>query len=337
MNSSLDISNKKSNNFLSVIIPNYNHGKYLKETLPGILKQSRLPDEVIIIDDGSSDNSVEIIEDFANKNSIIKFYKNEKNCGVVYTLNKALNLSRGDYVTFPSADNFILEGMYEKTLSLLNLYPHAALCCSDPLFLNEATGQIRLQKLSLSASPKYFSSGEVVSLARKKKFSIGNVCHTVIVKRRYLLEAGIKNQCFIPEMEWHCDFFALNAIAFRYGFCYLPQGFAVFRISSNSYCNKNYSWDKKKAVYESLFNTLDLPCNSDVKSCFKKTAILMYLSPSVLRFVFKKFSYFQYLTPLLIYRFLYKILGTFMRKNLLMRMKNLKKNVRQRVKRYIYG
>ena len=114
---------------LSVIIPNYNHSRYLVECFKRINLQTSLPQEIIIIDDGSSDNSIEVIEKelvkIKKQNPLINllFIKNNKNKGVVYTENLDLckklahllkNIPSGNEV-FITADDFLL--LDNKTLS----------------------------------------------------------------------------------------------------------------------------------------------------------------------------------------------------------------------------
>src|ERR1043166_952802 len=104
---------------LSVIVPNYNHGHYLPVCLQSILDQSWPADEIIVIDDGSTDNSVEVIEGFARRHSNIRFYRNLENLGVVATINRAFSLVNGEFVFGSAADDHILPGLFEKSLRLL--------------------------------------------------------------------------------------------------------------------------------------------------------------------------------------------------------------------------
>jgi glycosyltransferase involved in cell wall biosynthesis len=61
--------------------------------------------EVIVIDDASTDNSVEVIEGFARKDPIIRLYRNEQNQGVNQTVNRGLSLAAGEYIIFSAADD----------------------------------------------------------------------------------------------------------------------------------------------------------------------------------------------------------------------------------------
>ena len=82
---------------VSVILPNYNHAPYLSQCLNAILDQSVKPKEVIVIDDASTDNSVDVISEFAEQNSSIKLILNRENMGksekiLLITVYQGLNI-----------------------------------------------------------------------------------------------------------------------------------------------------------------------------------------------------------------------------------------------------
>ena len=113
---------------LSVVMPNYNHGHYIQEALEAILSQSFPPSEVIVIDDGSTDNSVQIIEGIAEKNSTVKFYRNVENMGAWQSSNKGAKIATGEYIYFCAADDRVCPGFFEKSVKILNQNPQAGLC-----------------------------------------------------------------------------------------------------------------------------------------------------------------------------------------------------------------
>lgn len=108
---------KKNNTRISVIVPVYNVEKYLKECLDSIINQTLENIEIIIIDDGSTDTSPIIVDHYAKKDSRIKAI-HQKNHGYSYTINKGIELARGDYIGIVESDDFIEKDMYEKLLNV---------------------------------------------------------------------------------------------------------------------------------------------------------------------------------------------------------------------------
>lgn len=89
---------------VSVIIPVYNSSKYLRECIDSVLKQTYKNLEIIIIDDRSTDDSVDIINSYKDKR--IKFIKLKKNSGVSICRNKGIDLATGEYITFIDSDDY---------------------------------------------------------------------------------------------------------------------------------------------------------------------------------------------------------------------------------------
>lgn len=99
-------TNMKSS-LLSVIIPNYNNELTIKNTIDSILKSTYKDIEIIIIDDCSTDKSVEIIKNFYGTNPLIKLYINDKNKGTFYGRNKGVLMSNGYYIANVDGDDTV--------------------------------------------------------------------------------------------------------------------------------------------------------------------------------------------------------------------------------------
>ncbi len=100
----------------SLIVCNYNNGKYFRTCFESILKQTYPDLEVIIIDDKSTDDSIEIIQQFIEGYPQFKFYSNDENRGYAYTLHKGINLSTGDFVGRVDPDDALIENAIEESL-----------------------------------------------------------------------------------------------------------------------------------------------------------------------------------------------------------------------------
>ena len=92
---------------VSVIIPNYNKSKYVKETILSVLNQDYKDWECIIIDDFSSDNSVSVISNLIKNEKRFHLMKNSSNCGANFSRNIGLKKSKGDFVMFLDADDIL--------------------------------------------------------------------------------------------------------------------------------------------------------------------------------------------------------------------------------------
>lgn len=105
------------NPLVTVFIAAYNCERYIQQTVDSILSQTYKNIEIIIIDDGSSDNTVNIIK--AIKDEKIRFYQNEKNKGIPFTRNLGLELAKGEYIAIIDADDVAFPNRLKKQLNYL--------------------------------------------------------------------------------------------------------------------------------------------------------------------------------------------------------------------------
>lgn len=225
------------NNTLSVIMTNYNHAKFIGDALEAILNQSYRPSEVIVIDDTSTDNSVEIIEQFVRRDTIVRLIKNEKNMGANHNVKKLLDLARGDYVCVASADDKILLGFFEKSMNLLAQYPQAGLCSSLTLIIDEDGKNKSISNMPVISKRKCFiPPDKALSILRKEGSWIQGI--STIYRRDALIDSG----GFILELHSFSDGFILQVIALKYGACFIPEPLACWRRMESGYastCGKN--------------------------------------------------------------------------------------------------
>lgn len=103
---------------VSIIVPVYNSGKYLKTCLDSIVRGTLKDIEIIAIDDCSTDNSLLILEEYAKEDSRIKVYHNEKNLGQGASRNRGLDVARGEYIGFVDSDDYVSCTMYENMYNI---------------------------------------------------------------------------------------------------------------------------------------------------------------------------------------------------------------------------
>lgn len=103
---------------ISVIMPTYNRANFLQRSIPSILNQTYSDFEFIIVDDGSTDHTEQVLLGFANKDKRIKIVKNEENKGLIYSRNKALDLAKGEYIAIMDSDDQAFPNRFEKSLKV---------------------------------------------------------------------------------------------------------------------------------------------------------------------------------------------------------------------------
>ena len=112
---------------VSVIIPVYNSEKFLLETVQAVINQSYTDWELILVDDGSTDNSSVICNNFKNIDSRIKVI-NKKNEGVSSSRNLGINIARGEFIMFVDPDDTLEEDALGYLYNLTNTYNSDVSC-----------------------------------------------------------------------------------------------------------------------------------------------------------------------------------------------------------------
>ena len=245
---------------LSVVMPNYNHARFIPESIEGILSQSHPADEVIVVDDGSTDESLEVLRKLATNNPQLRLIELPKNVGVNKAFEAGLISAKGEWICAASADDLLLPGYFETALNTLQKHPEAGICCGMLGTINSATGAILPGSRPFPLSG-YFSPAALEPLIRKG-FTVNAL--TSVVRRTSLIDVG----GFPSNLQWYGDWFALNVIAFREGACLLPKMVAAYRPSPTSYSNSASISDKRPTL-RLILDLLDSPQYADVRKYFR--------------------------------------------------------------------
>lgn len=104
---------------VSIITPCYNAALFIERTIESVLSQSYVNWEIIIVDDCSTDESQEIIREYAEKDTRIKLIINQKNMGTAKSRNKAIEVAKGDYIAFLDNDDIWLPQKLEKQIAIM--------------------------------------------------------------------------------------------------------------------------------------------------------------------------------------------------------------------------
>ena len=280
--------NEKSSPLLSVVVPNYNQAAYLKASLAAIVNQSFQGFELIIIDDASTDESVEIIRKYQKKHSKIKFLQNKKNEGVVKSFNRGIELSKGKYLACCSSDDKILPSFFEKGVKLLESYPQAGLFVSDPIFFDKK--QNRIEKLLNVKKAIFLSPSSLIKLCKNTHFWIPG--HTTLYRKDLFVKHGGFQESFQHLSDWYLN----HTIALQHGVIYLPEVLSVLRLRVGSFSQKlNVQKIKKIKILFNLFDFVSSKENQKIALLFKKSTLFARLGNDLFIFLLLKPKYWNYL------------------------------------------
>lgn len=263
---------------ISVVVPNYNHASYLPHCLNAILSQSVRPNEVIIVDDGSTDNSVEVVLEFAKKDASIKLILNKQNLGVELTNLKGLESATCDYIIFAAADDYLLPGFFEKSLKLLAKHPEAGLCSTLCRRINENEEYLD----TVPEVPYMLNSPGYIPPQRMQEIMLTRDNWDIMPSTAlYNLKLMKEAKAMPIESGKYADGFAVTLMALNYGACFIPEELGVFRFLSKSASSQaRYSPKVFKGYVEPMWDLMETTYSDkfpvELRKCFKRRHLYTY-------------------------------------------------------------
>ena len=258
---------------VSVLTTVFNREKYLKDCIESVLNSSFEDWEMIIVDDQSTDNSVALAKDFAQKDSRIKVHVNSNNLGDYPNRNKAASLASGKYLKFLDADDLIYPHGLEIMVETMEKFPEAALGIS--------------QKVAEDNQPFPFAMSPEESFMREfLKRGVLSVGPTATILRRDIFESlgGFTGTRYIGDVEmWY-------EMALRFPVVKIVPGLIFWRQHDDQEITKGMqSYFYLENAFKNKMNILKnplLPLNEfDTKKAEKK--LMRRFSRDIFRLIFK--------------------------------------------------
>ena len=241
---------------ISVVTASYNYQDYIKEAVQSVLDQTYKDWELIIVDDCSTDNSVEVIKSF--KDERIKLFINEKNLGLKETVKRGIENATGEWVVFLESDDILTPDYIEKKVEIAKKYTDINLIFNDCEFFGDEN-KVRDFNIAL---------GKTRAVLRRKtypnkmfyNFYLSNKIFTfssVMAKREDLMKMS-----FNPPMDCLLDWWLWVQMSYAGKFYYLPETLTKWRLHTDSYIYKSNHYSPEQLqmkIYYAMFKKYKNP------------------------------------------------------------------------------
>ncbi len=264
---------------VSIIVPCYNHEKYVQETIESIVHQTYKNIELIVIDDGSKDTSPQVIERLSKKYNFTFIHRPNK--GLSATLNEGIALSKGEYIAVCASDDIFMTDKIEKQVAFMNQNTDYGICYSKTIAFDNFGNTIK-------NNPKNAKSGWVFKDLIYQNFTMP--APTCMYRKKIFDVVGRFDESLFVE-DW--DIYLRIADKYQVGF--QNEYFVYYRTHDT-----NISKQRAK-IFESQKNILDKWKTSPY---YKKAMILWRLKwyrihashnkPEAVKYFFKEMPYFYH-------------------------------------------
>ncbi|MCD0471084.1 glycosyltransferase family 2 protein [Flavobacterium sp. JAS] len=236
---------------VSIIIPSYNRAEYLNDALQSVLDQTHTNWECIIVDDGSSDNTKELVEKWIVKDGRFK-YVYKKNGGASSARNAGLHLAKGEFIQFLDSDDFMSKFKIEKQLTYFNEMIDIVICDFFPF--DQQTGSFLSSRYR---NPFPDVSNYIRDIIINWEIDLSIPCHCVLFKSKLLHQNRFID--FDESLVNHEDWvFWVQLFYYSSGIYNLQESLVSYRIHNKSLCADN---EKMKEYF--------LQANKNIQSFFE--------------------------------------------------------------------
>lgn len=202
---------------VSIITPSYNSEKFIEETIESVIAQTYTNWEMIIVDDVSTDNSIEIINNYAMEDSRIKLIQLEKNSGAAVARNTAIKNANGRFIAFLDSDDLWVKTKLEEQISYMKKN-NISFSYSDYELIDEKSNL-----LNISKKP----AGMLDYKELLKENQIG--CLTAIYDQKKI------GKCYMPLIRKRQDYGLWLSILKKVPYAYkVPLSLGIYRVRVNS-------------------------------------------------------------------------------------------------------
>ena len=267
---------------VSIVTASYNYQDYIKETIESVLAQTFDDWEMIVIDDGSKDNSVEVIKSYCEKDSRIKLFQHEGgvNKGLIETIKLGIEKSQGEWIVFLESDDTITPDYLEEKLKITTENPDVKLIYNDINLFGEEQA---VKEMYEDYFVEFYETMDKIKSHNDllREFKTKNVIPTfsiVMLKKEILND--VDYNCVIPQ--W-IDYYIWTQLAGKHKFYYVNKKLTNWRIHKSSYNNNRTN--SYEGVYFLDVQIADNLSNGKYKLWHRIRALPLYLRAFKRKFI----------------------------------------------------
>ncbi len=281
---------------LSVVMPFYNHKQYLEESLGSIASQSLRADEILIVDDGSTDGSETYLPEYQKRFPSIRVIRNEVNRGIAYTFNRGVQEAKGEFIILCPADDLLMPGFFEECRKAFLKYPELGIFCGDTsLFPDRMPYEFKKVNILPFASDILLAKEDVIKYCRNQDFFLAT--NSAMYQRELVLKYGGYDSKLLSLM----DTFLNYQIVLRHPIVYKPQIYSAFRLVSNSYGSRiRFNWKLRLQLLSEFVRKTD-QSDAGFRKDFMRAGIFSLGGFSMLLYLSFKPKFWKYL-PFLFFK-----------------------------------
>jgi len=264
---------------ISIITASYNYADYITDVINSVVNQTYSDWELIVVDDGSSDNSVEIIKSFCEKDGRIKLYQHEgcANKGLKETLMLGIEKASGDWIAFLESDDFFKPENLAKKVEVIEKNPSVKLVFNKVEFIGD---EKRSKKIETDLSPTQ-SELSKMNFPRNMFYDFYKKNMILTFSAVMVKKENIKAADFNTNIDALLDWWLWVHLAYKNEFYYLDEELTQWNIHPDSYISNT-----KKLRFPQLGAYLDVYKNGGRN--FKVLWFILYSLPTLFYIKVKK-------------------------------------------------
>lgn len=230
-------------NTVSVCIPTYNGSDFLAECLDSVLAQTYTDFEVLVVDNCSTDNSFELAQEYAHRDSRVRVCRNETNLGMVGNWNRCLELAQGEWIKFVFVDDWIMPECLELMLAATEGC-HLAVACNRRFEFGEGTSeQLRGNYLTHKAMlERLYADKPVLTGAEYAALAVNRIGYNLVGEPTTTLFHRSVFERYGPfntDLIMSCDLEYWTRVLPHTGIAYVSRELAVFRCHEQATSTEN--------------------------------------------------------------------------------------------------